>query len=293
MRKKTHVIFIFIILVLVVILQIIFNFKKTTSRDEKKSYEPWYFNCLNIAGESKSNKTIAIIDSGLTKTEDLNDYESIYEYNFINDSYDVSDDYGHGTALTSTLIGTKNNFKGILDNPKLIILKVMDGFGSSNYKNVNLAILKAIELNADIINLSMGMNYENLDILNSIKMAIKKNILVVSSIGDFQNDNATFPARIDGVISVESQVKDGTKYIFSNNYDSTVRIPGYNIPVVTLNKITMEFEFSAENGSSLSSIIFCGLLARNDYLKESSLDFDYMTKCKLNNNFIDANKIFG
>lgn len=279
-------------MVLLAILFVTINMKKTTDISQNTDSKPWYFNCLNITGASKSDKTIAIIDSGFTKIDDLNSYDIVYEYNFINNSYDVSDDYGHGTALASVLVGTKNNFIGILDNPKLIILKVMDSFGSSNYKNVNLAILKAIELNADIINLSMGMNYENEEITNSIKLAIQKEILVVSSIGDFQNDNATYPARINGVISVESQTKDGSKYIFSNDYDSTVRIPGFKIPVVTLNKITMQFESTVENGSSLSSIIFCGLLARSNYLSESSIDFSYLKECKLSNRFIDANRIF-
>ena len=166
-----------------IFISIIMNKNRNVIRDIDN--KPWYFDSLNIEGKSETNKTIAIIDSGLTKTDDLNECNIIYEYNFINNSYDVTDDYGHGTALTSVLVGTKNNFIGILKNPKLIILKVMDNFGSSNYKNVNLAILVAIELKVNIINLSMGMNFENEEISNSINLALKNDILVVSSIGDF------------------------------------------------------------------------------------------------------------
>lgn len=267
--------------------------KNTSTEESKKTnVNPWYFDSLNINGLEESNKTIAIIDSGYTKTDDLNDFDVIYEYNFINDNYDVTDDYGHGTALISILVGTKNNFVGILDSPKLIILKVMDSFGSCNYKNVNSAILKAIELKADIINLSIGSDFENEHIASSINLAMQNNILIVSSVGDLQKDNATFPARMNGVISVESQAMDGTKYVFSNNFSSTVRIPGFKIPVVMLNKITMQFEQTVEDGSSLSSIIFCGLLARSNYYHGSTLDYNYLTECKCANQFIDANKIF-
>lgn len=292
MRNKTHFIFIGIILILLVIIFISIIMKKNGDVPNNIDNKPWYFDCLNIEGESETNKTIAIIDSRLTKTDDLNECNIIYEYNFINNSYDVTDDYGHGTALTSVLVGTKNNFIGILKNPKLIILKVMDNFGSSNYKNVNLAILKAIELKVDIINLSMGMNFENEEISNSINLALENDILVVSSIGDFQNDNATYPARMNGVISVESQIEDGSKYLFSNNFDSTVRIPGYKMPVISLNRINMQFELTTESGSSLSSIIFCGLLARSNYLSKLMLDFDYLNECKITNKFIDENRIF-
>ncbi len=292
MRKRTHFVFVGIILFLLVIVFVLITMNKNVDVPKNNDNKPWYFDCLNIDGDSETNKTIAIIDSGLTKTDDLNDFNIIYEYNFINNCYDVTDDYGHGTALISVLVGSKNNFIGILNNPKLIILKVMDNFGSCNYKNVNLAILKAIELKADIINLSMGMIYENEEISNSINLALEKDILVVSSIGDFQNNNATYPARMNGVISVESQIKDGSKYLFSNDFDSTVRIPGYKIPVITLNKINMKFELVTESGSSLSSIIFCGLLARSNYASKLRLNFDYLNECKTTNKFIDANRIF-
>lgn len=290
MKKKIHFIYIGIIIILFAILFITIKIDNNVSK--KNNSKPWYFNILSIDVAKKTDKTIAIIDSGLSKIDDLNDFDIIYKHNYINDNQDISDEYGHGTALASVLIGTKNNFDGILDNPKLIILKVMDNFGSSNLNYVNLAILKAIELHADIINLSMGMENESIEITNSINLAIENKILVVSSIGDFQDANATYPARKSGVISVESQVIDGSKYAFSNEFDSTVRIPGFKIPVVSFNKITEQFEITTENGSSLSSIIFCGLLAGNNYDSESIIDYNYLKNCKLNNQFVDLNKIF-
>lgn len=200
MKKKIHFIYIGIIIILFAILFITIKIDNNVSK--KNNSKPWYFNILSIDVAKKTDKTIAIIDSGLSKIDDLNDFDIIYKHNYINDNQDISDEYGHGTALASVLIGTKNNFDGILDNPKLIILKVMDNFGSSNLNYVNLAILKAIELHADIINLSMGMENESIEITNSINLAIENKILVVSSIGDFQDANATYPARKSGVISV-------------------------------------------------------------------------------------------
>lgn len=285
MDKKQHILYISIILILGLVAFILF---KITSFSCEKN--PWYFEKIGLETSQNSYKTIAIIDSGFSPSDTFNEYEIVYQYDYLNDDLIAEDENGHGTALASTLIGCKNSFSGIIKSPKLIILKVMDSFGSCNVKLVNKAILKAIELKVDIINMSFGMKKDNEELSESISLAVEKGIIIVSSIGDMQNTNSTFPARNDEVISVECQSKDGSKYIFSNDFSSTVRIPGVDIPVYLLNKITMEYEISSQSGSSLSSIIFSGLLSISNGNIE--LDYSYLYNQLVSNKFINYKKIY-
>lgn len=144
---------------------------------------------LNI--ESESNiPVIAVVDSGSnSESENIVD-----QYNLLDGSQNVKDNREHGTYLTDKLLQLNKN-------AKIVVIKVTDH--SENVKEQDLVdgIRKAIELNADIINISMGTSKDYPEIKRAVNKAIQKNITIVAAAGNNGSD-LMYPAKYKDVISV-------------------------------------------------------------------------------------------
>lgn len=134
--------------------------------------------------------------------------------------------------------------------------------------------------------MSIGSYKPNNDIIDLINEAIHKNIIVVSSSGDYGDVNLMFPANINGVISVGAI--DKNKQILKNSTApnlTVINAPGKDILGVNLNNdliyssrtsqstalitgyLALLLEVSNKNNKTLSNddiIKFLGLIKKND-----------------------------
>lgn len=254
----------------------------------------WYYDKMNLSALKKSGNTVAIIDSGYKSNSGFNESNIILKYNVINDTDDVNDEYGHGTALLSLLIGFNdgnNHVNGINPNAKVIIIKAMNNQGKTTGSNLKKAIIFAVDNGANIINISMGTKKNNDEVYEGIKYALDNKVYIVSSVGDNQDDSIMFPATYNGVISVEAQSQNGNRYILSNiSNKTTVRVPGVNVKVYSYDSVNDMWKTYCENGSSIASIIFSAILSTYE-LSEINLNYQYFEKCMENNVFIDVKNI--
>lgn len=159
---------------------------------------------------------VAVIDSGLDMTHPDIDYSRIYEpFNAIDDSNDVSDVYGHGTAVTG-IIGAKSNnsigIAGIDQNCKIMPIKISD----AGIDQVILAkgINKAVEKGARIINLSLGNKLPSSpEVQNAIINAINNNVIIIAASGNQDTTVVNYPSRYKEVISVGSANPSGRRKV--------------------------------------------------------------------------------
>ena len=131
---------------------------------------------------------IAIIDTGV----DFNhpdlfgwglDGKVIGGYNFIQPDQLPMDTNGHGTKVAGVIAADGNTF-GIAPKAKILAYKVSeDGEGVSS-ELISGAIQKAIEDEADIINISLGVNRTNSKIDNAVNHALDNGIFVVTAAGN-------------------------------------------------------------------------------------------------------------
>ena len=143
-----------------------------------------------------TNVGVAIIDSGITPTPDLNALPAatvvgqpaplqfakvagmvapaqtgriVYSQNFVPGAKDATDQYGHGTHIAGLIAGSGQqstgaqyfrSFRGSAPNANIINLRVLDATGSGSDSTVIAAIEQAIALkntyNIKVINLSLG-----------------------------------------------------------------------------------------------------------------------------------------
>ena len=131
---------------------------------------------------------IAIIDTGV----DFNhpglfgwgpDGKVVGGYNFIQEGQPPMDNNGHGTQVAG-VIAADGQAVGVAPKAKILAYKVSeDGEGVSSDLIIR-AIEKAIEDDADIINISLGVNKTNTKIERAVNQALEKEIFVVAAAGN-------------------------------------------------------------------------------------------------------------
>jgi minor extracellular serine protease Vpr len=131
---------------------------------------------------------IAVIDTGV----DFNhpdllgwgpDGKVIGGYNFINEGKPPLDTNGHGTQVAG-VIAADGEKSGVAPKAKILAYKVSeDGEGVSSDLIIR-AIEKAIEDDADIINISLGVNRTNAKIDRAVNEALEREIFVVTAAGN-------------------------------------------------------------------------------------------------------------
>lgn len=95
--------------------------------------------------------------------------------NVIDGSENITDELGHGTALTSLLLGSEQmNLKGLLPDVKVILIKIADQNGKSTFENLLKGLDMAEKNNATIINISLGADISNKEVTKKINDLYKK-----------------------------------------------------------------------------------------------------------------------
>jgi major intracellular serine protease len=221
----------------------------------------------NTTGE---NVTIAVMDTGVFPHEDIKDNivdennEHLLNYNCVNDMN------GHGTHVSGIICANgRNKIIGVAPQAKVLPLKVYNPSNVFDRKTflTSLNLLHQKE-HIKIVNISFSLNYDE-EIKIQIENLIKKGKLFVVAAGNNGGNFATFPANIDGVISVGAIKSDqlGQYQLMNNsNFGSSISIcaPGHQILSCSNDKQT----YNIKNGTSMAAAYISGLLA----LKIQTLD---------------------
>ena len=162
---------------------------------------------------------VAVIDTGVDFNHpDLfgwgNDGKVTGGYNFIHKDQPPMDTNGHGTQVAG-VIAADGEITGIAPKAKILAYKVSeDGEGVSSELIIK-AIEKAIEDEADIINISLGVNKTNSKIDYAVNRALEKEIFVVTASGNDGPELKTIgsPGRNFGSVTVGATYNNLTSSI--------------------------------------------------------------------------------
>ncbi|MEO2220135.1 MAG: S8 family serine peptidase, partial [Nitrosopumilus sp.] len=164
---------------------------------------------------------IAIIDTGV----DFNhpdlfgwgpDGKVIGGYNFIQENQLPMDNNGHGTKVAG-VIAADGYTLGVAPKAKILAYKVSeDGEGVSS-ELIMRAIEKAIEDEADIINISLGVNKTNSKIDRAVNHALDNGIFVVTAAGNDGPELKTIgsPGRNFGSVTVGATYNNMTSSLIA------------------------------------------------------------------------------
>lgn len=199
-------------------------------------------------GEDAPEIVVAVIDTGLDAEHSFFQNRVIdSRYDKVNNDNNPDDDNGHGTHVSGIIIDNT------APNVKVSAYKTIDKNGYGNYLNTCIAIRKAVEDGADVINMSLAWPetqkiYNAFE--NSIDYAIDFGVSVVVCAANFFDDASLYcPASNNDVITVAATMSDNTPW-HDSNYGECVDVaaPGHEILSTTLGNYYKE-----DTGTSMAT----------------------------------------
>jgi len=171
------------------------------------------------------NGTAGVDDDGNGYTDD------IYGIDPLNGDSDPFDDHYHGTHCAGT-IAAENNTNGIIGvNPyaKIMALKFLGATGGSSSAAIE-SIEYAVEMGAKVLSNSWGGGSYSQALQDAILEANDRGVVFVAAGGNSNTAVLTYPAAMEGVVSVGATDSHDVKSSFSN-YGNNVDImaPGTDI----------------------------------------------------------------
>jgi len=193
--------------------------------DSGAAYED--FNDPNNAGCYRNNGTLRdcrpTIDTYFQASDLVNtNFLIINGSDFVNSDDHPNDDNSHGTHVIGTVAQSTNNSLGVAGlafGVTVMPVKVLDSNGTGQFDEIADAIRFAADNGADIINMSLGSEFDAQVMEDAVEYAFNLGVLVVTSAGnDFQTGNDTqFPAAYDSfVMAVGGTSYDETRAPYSS-----------------------------------------------------------------------------
>ncbi|MBX7148699.1 S8 family serine peptidase [bacterium] len=207
-----------------------------------------------------------IEENGITGVDDDNNgyIDDVVGYDFESEDNDPMDHYGHGTHVAGTIMAASNNsmgISGIIWQGKIMPLKVCsDSSGSCNSSAKIDALHYAINMGADVANLSLGgYNYSQTEKENFL-FARDAGLVVVAATGNDNSDASYhFPSGYPTVIAVGAITPTFQIANFSNyGWKTDILAPGSSILSLNANQSVY--------GSTHTDKIIPTLLEPSNYL---------------------------
>lgn len=213
---------------------------------------------------AKKKIRLAIIDTGIDGNhEDLKNHITAIEKD-----EEIIDIMGHGTHCAGIAAAITNNKTGIAslipsnDFVEIISFPVFDEYGRTSQQKIVAAMLKAVDLNCQVISMSLGgpINTEAQYIYGqAINYANKKGAIIVVAAGNENMDaSERVPAGLTGVITVTAIDKNLKKANFSNHIEN-IKMP-IAAPGVDIYSTLPNNTYDKMSGTSMATPYVAGLV---------------------------------
>ena len=205
----------------------------------------WYHN------EGKNVK-IVILDSGIRTSHPKLTQYTFSGYNIINDSSNIEDRLGHGTAITGII-------KNLVPCAEIFAVKIFDNDYYIDFSDLCMAleyIYKNIDF--DVLNLSVGLTEcpDHNKLENLCDMLAKKGVVVSA----FDNFGAiSYPAAYSSVIGVDGTLEYTNPWEYDYVEDSTINIRGKG---GNQRLLWSDPDYMIQGGSSFACAHITGLIAK-------------------------------
>lgn len=175
---------------------------------------------------------VAVLDTGVAyadhrryaRSPDLRGNRFVPGRDFVDGDRKPDDENGHGTHVASTIAETIDNSVGVTGlafGARIMPVRVLDRWGEGDSAAISKGIRYAARKHADVINLSFefgaGVSAGQIpDILDALRYARRRGVLVVGASGNSSRRSVAYPARASAVLSVGATTEHGCIADYSN-----------------------------------------------------------------------------
>ena len=172
---------------------------------------------------------VAMIDTGISPDSALSNVRKIDLLN--SGEGEATEFHPHGETMASILLGDGGDVQGIAPIADLSSFRIGDETGVANSFLLAEAIVQAVDSGAQIINISMGSDYESSLVNNAVDYAAENNVLIIASAGNNGAPTLSSPASHEYVVAVGALDANTNHADFSNQGESlALAAPGVAIP---------------------------------------------------------------
>jgi serine protease len=177
--------------------------------------------------------TVAVLDTGVayadrgrfTRSPDLRGDRFVHGYDFVGNDRFPNDLNGHGTHVASTIAESIDNGVGVTGlafGARIMPVRVLDRYGEGDSASIAKGIRFAARRRVQVINLSFEFDTairagQIPEILDALRFARHKGVLVVGASGNASARSVAYPARAQDVLSVGATTEHGCLADYSNN----------------------------------------------------------------------------
>ena len=212
----------------------------------------------NIWTNTKEIPGNGIDDDGNGYVDDVNGW------NFDGNNNNTLDVAGHGTHVSGTIAGEKNDFgvTGIAYDAKIMAVKVLDDSGRGSDDAIAQGIRYAADNGANVINLSLGGSYPNSGLESALKYASSKGAIVVMAAGNESGLQPGYPADYAHKTGIAVGAVDK-----NNNLASFSNLAGFNpltyvtAPGVDVYSTLPGNKYASWSGTSMATPHVAGVVA--------------------------------
>lgn len=189
------------------------------------------------SGNKGTGIKVGIVDTGIDYNhEDLkNNYKG--GYNFVANTSDPFDDYGHGTHVAGTVAALDNGIGvvGVAPEAWLYAIKVLDSQGSGSYTNIISGLQWCLDNGMQVVNMSFGGSSFSQALSDICDKLNNAGILLVAAAGNSGGssgqDTIGYPAKFPSVMAIAATDSNDARASFSSvGPELSVAAPGVNVP---------------------------------------------------------------
>jgi serine protease len=176
---------------------------------------------------------VAVLDTGVAyatrgpflRSPDFSRYGFVSGYDFIAHNRFPNDRNGHGTFVAGTIAEATDNHYGLTGlafAARIMPVRVLDSQGEGEASTIAEGVRFAVKHGANVINLSLefSSNVTASDIpelIEALRYARRKGVLVVAAAGNEAHDAIAYPARAPDVVAVGATTEHGCLADYSND----------------------------------------------------------------------------
>jgi subtilisin family serine protease/subtilisin-like proprotein convertase family protein len=203
---------------------------------------------------------------GISEDGDTAHIDDLVGWNFVNNTNDPMDDFGHGTHVAGIIGATGNNGVGVTGinwNVQLMPIKFMNATGAGTISDFIEGLNYAVAHGARISNNSWTGATFSTSLLDAIQAAQAKGHIFVAAAGNYggNNDNSPeYPAgfKLDNVVSVTATDRNDKLASFSNYGANSVTLAA---PGVDILSTTLGGGYGFNSGTSMATPQVTGVMA--------------------------------
>ena len=203
--------------------------------------------------------TVAVLDTATMDPQPSGAGTTVTRFDLVNEAEpDASSALvGHGTAVASLLVGHGERLQGISPAVHLLAIGVMDSTGVGDVFTVAEGIVLAVNQGADLINVSLGTDFDADVLRRAVTYAAEHDVLIIASTGNAAAGVVTYPARYETVLAVSAIGADGEHAGFANTGDAVdIAAPGLGVYAAWADDVVVSF-----SGTSTAVPFVTGTLA--------------------------------